>query len=78
MWQFLARSNLVLPVWDWLEPARELRPEPVFPGRCLTLHDALQPTVLFRPGLWLVLAVAVGAFGVAARERRRPAPSPSA
>jgi hypothetical protein len=33
----------------------------------LALHDALQPTLLFRPGLWLVLAVAVGLFAWPAR-----------
>jgi hypothetical protein len=58
MWQFLARSNLVLPVWDWLDPAagygqsRYITP-------LLALHEALQPTLLFRPGLWLILALAV-------------------
>src|SRR5262249_57799639 len=31
------------------------------------LHDQLQPTLLFRPGLWLVLAVVVGACAWRAR-----------
>jgi hypothetical protein len=60
MWQFLARSNLVLPVWDWLDPASAYGRGPYFKP-LIALHDALQPTLLFRPGLWLVLAVAVGA-----------------
>jgi hypothetical protein len=66
MWQFLARSNLVLPVWDWLNPASSYGHSPYFTP-ILALHDALQPTPLFRPGLWLVLAVAVGLFAWPAR-----------
>jgi hypothetical protein len=70
MWQFLARSNLVLPVWDWLNPNAGYGHSPYF-RPLVALHDALQPTLLFRPGLWLVLAVAVGAF--AWRTRGTPA-----
>jgi hypothetical protein len=70
MWQFLARSNLVLPVWDWVSPAAGYGQSPYF-RPLVALHDALQPTLLFRPGLWLVLAVAVGAF--AWRTRGTPA-----
>jgi hypothetical protein len=70
MWQFLARSNLVLPVWDWLNPNAGYGQSPYF-RPLVALHDALQPTLLFRPGLWLVLAVAVGAF--AWRTRGTPA-----
>ena len=66
MWQFLARSNLVLPVWDWLEPDAEYGHSPYFKP-LVALHDALQPTILFRPGLWLVLAMAVGASSWRAR-----------
>jgi hypothetical protein len=66
MRQFLTRSNLVLPVLEWLDPAsayghrRYFRP-------LVALHDRLQPTLLFRPGLWLVLAGAVAAFAWRAR-----------
>lgn len=66
MWQFLAHSNLVLPVWDWLDPnsafghRRYFRP-------LVALHDRLQPTLLFRPGLWLFLAAVVGAWAWPAR-----------
>jgi hypothetical protein len=66
MRQFLTRSNLVLPVWDWLDPAsayghrRYFRP-------LVALHDRLHPTLLFRPGLWLALAGAVAAFAWRAR-----------
>ena len=70
MRQFLTRSNLVLPVWDWAPPdaaygkRRALQP-------LLELHDALQPTLLFRPGLWLALALAV--LALAWRARLTPA-----
>ena len=70
MWQFLGRSNLVLPVWDWLDPASAYGHSPYFTP-LVALHDELQPTLLFRPGLWLVLAVAVGAG--AWRTRSTPA-----
>ncbi len=66
MWQFLARSNLVLPVWDWQDPAATYGHSPYFTP-LVALHDGLQPTILFRPGLWLVLAMATGAFAWRAR-----------
>jgi hypothetical protein len=66
MWQFLGRSNLVLPVWDWRDPASAYGHSPYF-RPLVALHDQLQPTLLFRPGLWLVLAVAVGACAWRAR-----------
>ena len=70
MWQFLARSNLVLPVWDWLDPASSYGHGRYFTP-LVSLHDMLQPTLLFRPGLWLVLATVIGAF--AWRTRSVPA-----
>ncbi|OLB74245.1 MAG: hypothetical protein AUI16_15125 [Alphaproteobacteria bacterium 13_2_20CM_2_64_7] len=66
MWQFLGRSNLVLPVWDWLDPASGYGHSRYFTP-LVALHDALQPTLLFRPGLWLALAVAVTLFAWPAR-----------
>lgn len=66
MWQFLGRSNLVLPVWDWLDPASAYGHSPYFTP-LVALHDQLQPTLLFRPGLWLVLAGVVGACAWRAR-----------
>jgi hypothetical protein len=66
MWQFLGRSNLVLPVWDWLDPASAYGHSRYFTP-LVALHDELQPTWLFRPGLWLILAVAVGACAWRAR-----------
>src|SRR5262249_32159848 len=76
MWQFLGRSNLVLPVWDWLDPASAYGHSPYFTP-LVAFHDELQPTLLFRPGLWLILAVAVGACAWRALAPP-PAPSPSA
>ena len=70
MWQFLARSTLVLPVWDWLDPSSAYGHSPYFTP-LVALHDVLQPTLLFRPGVWLVLAIAV--CGVAWRTRSTPA-----
>jgi hypothetical protein len=70
MWQFLARSNLVLPVWDWRAPDAGYGHSPQFRA-LIAVHDALQPSLLFRPGLWLVLAAAVGALGW--RTRAQPA-----
>jgi hypothetical protein len=66
MWQFLARSNLVLPVWDWLDPTAGYGRSPYFTP-LVALHDTLQPTLLFRPGLWLALAIAAGVFAWPAR-----------
>jgi hypothetical protein len=66
MWQFLARSNLVLPVWDWLDPSSAYGHSRYF-APLVVLHDVLQPTLLFRPGLWLLLAVVVGGFAWPAR-----------
>ncbi|MCC6778208.1 MAG: hypothetical protein IT537_16480 [Hyphomicrobiales bacterium] len=70
MGQFLARSNLVLPVWDWLAPSSTYGRTAQF-GALVTVHDALQPTIVFRPGVWLILAIAIGALGW--RERASPA-----
>jgi hypothetical protein len=55
-WNFLARPNLVLPYFDSSGPeglAYISRPQfqPLF-----SLYGKLQPTILFRVGLWLVLA----------------------
>jgi len=57
-WQFLARSNLVLPVWDWLDPMAGYGQSRYF-APLLALHETLQPTLLFRPGLWTILAFGV-------------------
>lgn len=70
MWNFLARPNLVLPYLDWEEPGATYGRNPYF-RPLLDLHNRIETTVLFRPGLWLVLALAVAA--VSWRARRTPA-----
>src|SRR5262249_4564351 len=50
-----------LPIWDWQAPGATYGHSPTFTP-ILALHAVLQPTILFRPGLWLVLALAVGGF----------------
>jgi hypothetical protein len=70
MWQLLARANLVLPVWDWADPGASYGHNPYF-APVLRLHDILAAGLLFRPGLWLLLAAATGA----ASWRRRGTPS---
>jgi hypothetical protein len=75
MWQFLGRSNLVLPVWDWLDPASAYGHSRYFTP-LVALHDELQPTWLFsawalahpcrRGGAcaWRARATPAGAFAV--------------
>jgi hypothetical protein len=70
MWQFLARSNLVLPVLDWDDPNSVSGHSRYF-RTFLKVHEVLQPTPLFRVGTWLVLAIAV--LGFAWRARATPA-----
>jgi hypothetical protein len=69
MWNFLGRPNLVLPYFDWEGPNATYGANPYF-RPLLALHSVLEQTVLFRPGLWLVLAMAV----VAAAWRARATP----
>ena len=69
MWQFLARANLVLPVWDWAAPGASYGHSPFFIP-VLRLHDALAESTLFRPGLWLLLAVATCAASWRRRDTR--------
>jgi hypothetical protein len=66
MRQFLTRSNLALPVWDWRDAASGYGHRQAF-RPIVAWHDWLQPTLLFRPGLWLVLAGIVGALAWRAR-----------
>jgi hypothetical protein len=69
MWQFLARSNLVLPVGDWADASSSYGHNPYF-GAVLKLHETLQPSLVFRPGLWLLLAIAIGTLSWRQRETR--------
>jgi hypothetical protein len=70
MRQFLLRSNVALPVWDW-EGTDSTYTRNRFFTPVLWLHDALQRTLLFRPGLWLVLAAVICALTL--RWRHKPA-----
>jgi len=75
MWQFLARSNLVLPVWDWLDPASTYGRGPYFKP-LIALHDALQPTLLFRRGFGSCLpSQSVPVHGRGGRRQQEPSPS---
>ena len=69
MWNFLAGSNLTM----WLIDIEDTTKIP-FPDRpafvaVKNIHDALKPTPLFRAGTWLLLCVAICAFGWSRRER---------
>ncbi len=66
MWNFLARPNLVLPYLDWEGPQASYGGNPYF-RPLLALHGVLERSMLFRPGLWLLLATAVGAAAWQAR-----------
>ena len=65
-WNFLARPNLVLPSPDWQEPEATYGKNRFF-RPLLELHEHIKRTILFRPGLWLVLAIAIGAAAWPAR-----------
>jgi hypothetical protein len=69
MWQFLARSNLVLPYLDWEKPGATYGQGRAFQAM-LRLHEVLAPTILFRPGLWLILALVIA--GLAWPQRKSP------
>jgi hypothetical protein len=64
---FLGQSNLAIPVWDLDHPTRAVHADNPWFMRLVAVHNALHPTWLFRPGLWLALAIA--AFALAWRRR---------
>ena len=66
MWTFLTGSNLVLPYYDWQGPAAAYGNNPYFKP-LLALHHLLAPTLLFRTGFWLVLAIGICALAWPAR-----------
>jgi hypothetical protein len=65
-WNVLARPNLVLPYLDWQGPQATYGSNWFF-RPLLDLHQRIERTILFRPGLWLVLAIAIGAAAWPAR-----------
>jgi hypothetical protein len=58
MWNFLARPNMVWPYHDWEGPQAIYGSNPYF-RPLFALHGVLEQTLLFRVGVWLVLALAV-------------------
>jgi hypothetical protein len=68
-WQFLARSNLVLPFLDWEKPGATYGQGRAFQVM-LRLHEVLASTILFRPGLWLIFAVVIGGLAWPQRHLR--------
>jgi hypothetical protein len=67
MQHFLADSNLTLELYHLNDPAQAPLAQNRFFKSLLTLHDALKPTVLFRMGFWLILAMVVCTFAWPAR-----------
>jgi hypothetical protein len=67
-WTFLASPDtLTLELYNASDPAKTPLAENRYFKAIVALHDWLKPTVLFRPGLWLVLALVIG---IAAIPRR--------
>lgn len=67
-WTFLAGAKSAAWLNDMSEPSK-----PAFPGNAYfmalkTVHDALEPTILFRAGLWLLLCCALCVMGWRRRE----------
>jgi hypothetical protein len=59
---FLGRSNLAIPIWELDRPERAVHADNPLFMELVALHNALHPTWLFRPGLWLALAAAACAL----------------
>jgi hypothetical protein len=67
-WRFLAGSNLTLELHRLDEPRNARLSQNRYFRRLVAIHDALKPTVLFRTGLWLLVAAAIAAFAWPGRE----------
>jgi hypothetical protein len=68
MWNFLAGDNMTMWLADVEHPtANVFADRPAFTA-LVWLHDRLKPTPLFRIGSWLLLCIAVCAFGWRQRE----------
>jgi hypothetical protein len=68
MAKFLGESNLTLELYNAENPAKTPLAQNYFFKSVLVLHDVLKPTMLFRMGFWLALAIAIGARAWPARE----------
>jgi hypothetical protein len=67
-WTFLASPDtLTLELYNADDPARTPLAERSAFKAVVALHDMLKRTVLFRPGLWLALAVVVGLIAIPRR-----------
>ncbi len=66
MWNFLARPNLVLPYLDWEGSQATYGGNPFF-RPLLDLHQRIERTIIFRPGLWLAMAVIIAVASWPAR-----------
>ena len=66
MWNFLARPNLVLPYLDWEGPQATYGSNRFF-RPLLELHQRIERTIMFRPGLWLAMALAIALVSWPAR-----------
>jgi hypothetical protein len=66
MWNFLARPNLVLPYLDWEGPQATYGGNRFF-RPLLDLHQRIEQAILFRPGLWLAMALAIAVVSWPAR-----------
>lgn len=70
-WSFLAGDNLVVWFRDLDDPDKVAFPDNAALMAMKAVHDALKPTPLFRPGLWLLLCAIVAATSW----RRRATPA---
>ncbi|HEY6024798.1 MAG TPA: hypothetical protein VIV34_11570 [Pseudolabrys sp.] len=69
MWNFLAGSNLTMWVTDVDDPAKTLFADrPAFVA-VKAIHETLKPTPLFRAASWLLICIAICAFGWTRRDR---------
>lgn len=67
-WTFLVDPNtLTLELYEADNPARTPLAQNGRFKAMVALHDMLKPTMLFRPGFWLILAGMIGALGLPAR-----------
>jgi hypothetical protein len=67
MWTFLALPNLTLEPFRPVLPDETPRAHNPYFMALIPLHDALKDTLLYRTGLWLILALAVVALAWRAR-----------
>jgi hypothetical protein len=67
MAKFLGESNFTLELYNAHDPAKTPLAQNRFFKSFIALHDVLKPTVVFRLGFWLLLAIVIGAIAWPAR-----------